>query len=166
MWCQSFWIWEKMDIFFYLFGNSLCVLIHMFMHSVLKSFRCNFRNKQCNWVTNHKSMKPDFATLRIKEKTILQIKNLLTFFLFPDESLWLEVSMTGYQWVFWCGRRALQLRGCLGHLALGLGLHCWTSFPSTPAGCLMTGRCYLLLRWWLPILYTWLTPNMVFQGSV
>lgn len=166
MWCQSFWIWEKMDIFFYLFGNSLCVLIHMFMHSVLKSFWCNFRNKQCNWVTNHKSMKPDFATLRIKEKTILQIKNLLTFFLFPDESLWLEVSMTGYQWVFWCGRRALQLRECLGHLALGLGLHCWTSFPSTPAGCLMTGRCYLLLRWWLPILYTWLTPNMVFQGSV
>lgn len=85
---------RKNGFFFYLFGNSLYVLICMFMPSVLKSFRCNFRNKRCKWVTNRKSMKLDFATLRIEEKTILQIKNLLTLFLFPDESLWLGVSMT------------------------------------------------------------------------
>lgn len=79
--------------FFNLFGNSLYVLIHMFMHSVLKCFRCNFRNKPCNWVTNRKSMKLDFAILRIEEKTILHIKNLLTLFISPDESLWHGVSM-------------------------------------------------------------------------
>lgn len=69
-------------------------------------------------------------------------------------------------WVPWCGRRALQLCVCLGHLALGLGLHCWTLLPSPPAGGMKTGRCHLILRWWLPILYTWMTPNTMYQGSV
>lgn len=116
MWCQSFWIWEKMGIFFffYLFGNGLYVLIFMFMHSVLKSFRCNFRNKHCNWVTNRKSMKLDFAMLRIEEKTILQIKNLPTLFLFPDASLWFGVSMNGHQWVPLCGRGAGDCVGAWG----------------------------------------------------
>lgn len=49
------------------------------------------------WVTNRKSMKLDFATLCIEEKTILQIKKLLPLFPFPAESLWFGASLGGYQ---------------------------------------------------------------------
>lgn len=58
------------------------------------------------WITNCKSMKLDFETLCIEEKTILQIKSLLPLFPFPAESLWLGVSFTGYWWVSRHGRRA------------------------------------------------------------
>lgn len=76
------------------------------------------------WVTNRKSMKVNFATLCIGEKTILQIKNLLPVFLFPAETLWFGSSLAGYQWVSWCGRRVgdcLGARGAAGAGAVPLG---------------------------------------------
>jgi len=85
--------------FFYLFGNSLYVLTCMFMHRVLKSFRCNFRNKHCMWVTNCKSTKLDFATLCVEEKTVLQIKNLCHFLFSQLRAHDLQPPLLGYQQV-------------------------------------------------------------------
>lgn len=130
---------RKNGFFFFLpFGNSLYVLVHMFMHSVLKSFRCSFRNNHCNWVTNRKSMKLNFAMLRIEENTILQIKNFLTLFLFPDESLWLGVSMT-------CTNGSLDVGGELSSYVGAWGTWHWGW------GC-TTGLCSHPLPqvvWWL-----------------
>lgn len=127
---------KKIDLIFYLFfflnlfGNSLYVLTCMFVHRVLKSFRCNFRNKHCMRVTNRKSMKVNFATLCIGEKTILQIKNLLPVFLFPAETLRFGSSLAGYQWVSWCGRRVGDCLGARGQLELGL--YHWALLPPSP----------------------------------
>lgn len=82
------------------------------------------------WVTNRKSMKVNFATLCIGEKTILQIKNLLPVFLFPAETLWFGSSLAGYQWVSWCGRRVGDCLGAGGQLELGL--YHWALLPPSP----------------------------------
>lgn len=81
------------------------------------------------WVTNHKSMKLDFATLCVEEKATLKIKNLLPLFLFPAESLQFGASLAGYQWVSGCGRRVGASMDAGGQLGLGPGVHRLPSHP-------------------------------------
>lgn len=112
-------------------------------------------------VTNRKSMKLDFTTLCIEEKTILKIKNFLSLFFFPSQSLWFGTSLAGYQWVSWCGKKVGATMCAGGQLELGLGVHRVVWIWVAGVTCFLAGSFAALIDTQTQI---WLF-KAVFQGN-